>query len=81
MKLSSENTIIRSTDGWLINENNEMEIEYFSGNPYPDNIANMPIDENDDIDDNSQLNVSSSDEEHNDNDDDEDDAWEPYKKI
>lgn len=38
VKFAQENTIDQAKDGWYINESNEMEIEYFSGDPFPDNM-------------------------------------------
>lgn len=46
IKNASRNHIGDPTKGWVLDENGDMEINYFTGNPFPDNIAKIPLDEN-----------------------------------
>lgn len=49
IKNARDQTIdIDLTTGWRINENNKLEIEYFSGSTYPENITEETTDSNSD---------------------------------
>lgn len=74
IKNASDNFIEKPSDGWTINEKNEMEIEYFSGDSYPDSIANIECDEQ--CDEDNEALYSSSDDDESDISDDE---WLPKK--
>lgn len=55
IKCSNENRIGRTEGGWILNECNEFEIDFFDGSPFPDLITNISIDnpkDNDDDEDN-----------------------------
>lgn len=39
IKNANNDTISESTDGWYINENGIMEIEYFNGDQFPDDVT------------------------------------------
>lgn len=41
IKCSSQNIIDTPEKGWLTNENGELEIEYFTGSPYPETITDI----------------------------------------
>lgn len=74
---SNKNYIEQAKDGWILNYQNELEIDYFSGSAYPDSIANIPTDDEDDeIDDSA---IVSSDDEDEDDYDDSDEEWLPKK--
>lgn len=80
IKTSSEKTIDLSWNGWFINENNELEIEYFTGNPFPEIIItmatdNIPENQEEEEDDTDQYFSSDDDEENIDMSDDNDDDW------
>lgn len=73
IKDSTKNYIDAPKVGWILNENSELEIDFFSENPYPDSIANISIDDHEDEGkDDENTCVSSSDEEENDYEDSED---------
>lgn len=64
VKSASQKYIVRRTEeGWIINEENQMLIEYFHGEPYPPIIANMAMNERDE-DDESIVYDSSTDDEY-----------------
>lgn len=68
-KASQQAMNIQLTNGWYVNENGKMEIEYFEGNPYPSDVAEVTINESNDA----------NEEEENDNyisESDESDAYE-----
>lgn len=74
IKHSTENIIKTPKEGWIMNENNEMEIEYFACSPYPEDIANIMIADDTDEED-SNIHVSSSDDDESYSDDFEDGEW------
>lgn len=66
IKSCNQNFIDSPEGGWTINECNEMEIDYFDGNPFPENITNISIDhspdgENDE-DENEESYIGADDE-------------------
>lgn len=63
---STKNFIQPATDGWQLNDNDELEIQYFHGNPYPDDIADISDDQSENTEDNDNANISSSDEDESD---------------
>lgn len=74
IKNSTKNIIEKPKDGWLVNENDEMEIDYFADNAYPNVVDEIQIrDEEDDTEDDENGYISSSDEDeyHNEGSDDE----------
>lgn len=76
IKTCSTNLIDKAKEGWRINENSEMDIDYYTGAPYPSSITNLVLNEND-ISINNECSedssISSSDEDSE--DDTEDDDW------
>lgn len=76
IKSSSENYIGAPKNGWFINENGELEMEYFSGNPYPEIVTNMSRSNDSDSDEEFQL--SSEDEDETDGESSDDD-WNTKK--
>lgn len=77
MQRSNQGAIERPDDGWILTENNELEIDYFVGNPFPDNITNTSIDENiDENEDDAVCEISSSEDESEVSDDSDVD-WNP----
>lgn len=79
MRQSSENFIGKPDGGWYLNENNEMDIDYFAGNPYPENITNISFDENEDNDEEKDSFMLSPSDDEISNSDDSDDEWDPRK--
>lgn len=80
IKKSTDNYIVLAEKGWLVDENQEMEIEYFSGNPFPDTIANIRLDDSgDDSEKEEDICLSSDDESDLEDgcDDDSDEEWKP----
>lgn len=77
IKNASLNHIGDPTKGWIIDENGDMEINYFTGNPFPDSIAKITINESEPEDEEDYI--SSSDYDSNDDDEVEDsnDEWDP----
>ena len=67
---STQNIIQQAFDGWQLNDDNELEIQYFNGNPYPDNIANISIDEKDDAEDDEEEDDNAYASSSNENEDD-----------
>lgn len=78
IKNASNNNIEQPEKGWMKDENQFMEINYFDGSPFPENIArSTELRENNDSEDD-EDNISSSDDECNECDDDESDTeWQP----
>lgn len=74
IKSSSRNIIETPKSGWFVNENGELEVEYFSGSPYPETIAEMTCDDDSDNDETFQFS-SDDDEECEENLSDDD--WNP----
>lgn len=67
MKDSNQNTIEnRPESGWILNEFNELEIEYFEGSPYPEHITEISIDNLSDEEDESEDAYFSSNDESDD---------------
>lgn len=64
IKYSHANTISTPEIGWLKNELGELEIDYFTGNPYPESITDIVPEDNSDTED--ELQFSSEDEENSD---------------
>lgn len=67
IKFCNRNFVDRAENGWILNECKEMEIDYFSGGPYPENITNISIstqedEDSDDDDENGSLSNESEDE-------------------
>lgn len=66
MKGCNQNVIDKPESGWILNEHNELEIEYFEGNPYPEHVTDISIDNStDEEDENETAYFSSSDESEN----------------
>lgn len=59
IKNANNDTISESGDGWYINENGIMEIEYFDGDQFPDNVTQITEKNEED----SEIELGSSDEE------------------
>lgn len=57
IKYSSENNMSTPKSGWVINENGEFEIEYFTCTPYPETVADVAGSEDSDDDREDRLNV------------------------
>lgn len=64
--------------GWIFGEDGYMEIDYFGGNPFPENIANISFDEDIDETEDEDGYLSISDDEF-DESEDSDEEWEPKK--
>lgn len=62
IKCSSNNIIVMLKDGWIINDRGEMEIDFFDGNPYPENITDISIDTNNEEENDDEDVYCSSDE-------------------
>lgn len=68
IKHSNQNTIDIPENGWILNQQNEMEIEFFEGNPFPDDITNLSFEnsnyenDNEEDDENEDAYFSSEDE-------------------
>lgn len=62
MKCCNENSIGKPKSGWIINECNEMEIDYFDEDPYPEHITEISGDDSTDEEDNEDVHISSSNE-------------------
>lgn len=75
IKKSSQNNIEMPNSGWLRNEMGELEIEYFSGSPYPTSIVDIQSKEIVNVGEESDEVIynSSDDEEESDDFDDNDD--------
>ncbi|XP_055307994.1 uncharacterized protein LOC129572103 [Sitodiplosis mosellana] len=75
VKQSEQNYLEIPSDGWFINEMNELELDYYSGSPFPTSITNMTSDEdlNEENDDHVVYNSSDDEEEYEDDDND----WNP----
>lgn len=69
MKSCNQSIIDRSQSGWILNEHNELEIEYFEGNPYPENVTDISIDNSTDEEDEDENAYFSSGDESEDFDD------------
>lgn len=78
MKNSVNGTIDKPGIGWILSETGDIEIDYFSGDPFPEDVATLPIDLQEDSEDEEGGHLSSSDEEYDERDDS-DDEWEPNK--
>lgn len=80
IKNASNNDIGQPQAGWLVNENG-FEIDYFDGNPFPENIMEIPLEQqkndNGNNSDDEEWNYSSNDE--CDDTEETDDEWEPKK--
>lgn len=65
-----------SSDGWVLNEMNELELRYFDGSPFPTAITDMTTDEDSDKEEeeDEEILYSSSDDEEDDFDDSDWDA-------
>lgn len=46
IKCSSKNHISAPKNGWVMNERNELELDYFVGDCYPTNIMDVANDQN-----------------------------------
>lgn len=64
-----------TSGAWIINENNQMEIDYFSGAAYPDNIENIVIGNEDNENEDESNCSSSSDDDTDDSGSDSDTDW------
>lgn len=67
IKSATENSIERPGKGWMVNENQFMEIDYFDGDPFPEDIVEEnnfepEDDENDENDENDYYSDNESDE-------------------
>lgn len=66
IKCSNQNRVDRPNGGWILNECNELEIDFFEGNPFPDTITNIsidnPKDDDNDEEEDENVNFGSSDE-------------------
>lgn len=85
IKNSFADKISSPSSGWFINENNELEIEYFTGDPFPEVITSM---ESDNISEDEQEEEEDLDQYLSSDDDDEnidafdiDDDWNPSQQI
>lgn len=68
-------------EGWVINDG-EMELIYFSGNPFPEDLTKVPLDQENDSEDDEPANPTFSDEENSDSEislDESDEEWNPKK--
>lgn len=65
------------SNAYIINENNQMEIDYFDGTAYPNDFANIvTTDEDEDIENvDENESISSSEDESNENSSDSDFDW------
>lgn len=74
IKCSSQNIIDAPENGWFMNESGELEIEYFTGSPYPETITDIACAEIGEEEE--ETRVSSDDEGESDEDADDED-WNP----
>lgn len=79
IKHSTDGHIAQPESGWIIDENGTMEIDYFDGNPFPENITTTSFDENEDDPEESEYASYSSADDEVDDMKDSDDDWEPKK--
>lgn len=79
MKRCSENIIGTPKNGWLINENNEFEIDYFDGSCYPTSITDIASAHDSEEEDESEQLYLSSEDEDEDHDDFDDNDWTPVQ--
>lgn len=79
IKNATSNNIGQPTTGWMYDENGDMQLEYFSGNPFPENISQIPIDRSQNDDDDEDGSVCSSSDEEIDEDEESEDEWVPKK--
>lgn len=64
--------------GWIMNADNELEIEYFNGNPYPETITDMAsgdVSDNEEEEEAETYLSSDDDVDEGNNYDDDDDDW------
>lgn len=61
---------INLSEGWYVDENGKLAIDYFSGNPYPENITEITSVDGIDDDDSEDDYASESDSDICDSDDD-----------
>lgn len=74
IKNASNNIIEQPKTGWII-ENGDMQIEYFNGNPFPETITTISLNDQNNDSDNAEDFFSSSDDELNDPEES-DEEWE-----
>lgn len=56
MKRATRNIISPPSEGWSTDENGEMSIDYFDGDPFPKNITDIvPQPDDDDIEDSTDV--------------------------
>lgn len=66
IKSSNKNIFDEPRDGWKLNESGELEIDYYTGSPYPETITDLACSE--DSQDEEEFELSSSDEDDSDED-------------
>lgn len=75
IKSSYNSKIGLPTSGWIVGENGEFQIDYFTGNPFPESVANFPVECQNEDTENEEESCSSDDE--FDDGEDTDDEWTP----
>lgn len=71
MKNCVNGTIDKPGIGWISSDTGDIEIDYFSGDPFPEDVATLPIDIQGDSEDEGGY-LSSSDEQYDERDDSDD---------
>lgn len=56
---------LQLTDGWHIDDNMKITIEYFTGSPYPDNLGDITINETSDDEEESYVSESDDSDAYN----------------
>lgn len=76
IKNASKNYIEQPAKGWIKDENQFMEINYFDGSPFPESISRNTVGRESDSEDDEDGYISSSDDESIEGDES-DTEWEP----
>lgn len=77
IKNASCNHLKEADKGWISDENGYLEIDYFSGNPYPESIANITFNNQEEESEDEECAYNSSSDDESDDMDESDDEWEP----